>query len=109
MLLGNTARCRRGYYRVRVHGKARITALKSEEVFSKFEDFQTETTIHTGLALDPVATREVAESAFRLHYAQHFVQRLKKDLALRRKIGKSTWDVKYIDLVVKVDKDLIID
>jgi len=56
-----------------------------------------------------VATREVAESAFRLHYAQHFVQRLKKDLALRRKIGKSTWDVKYIDLVVKVDKDLIID
>lgn len=109
MLSGNTARCRRGYYRVRVHGKARITALKTEEVFSKFEDFHTETKIHVGLATDPLATQEVAESAFRLHYAQHFVQRLKEDLTLRRKVGKSTWDVKYIDLVVKVDKDLIID
>lgn len=97
-----------GWYCIRISALCRVTAALSDKVFHPFEHFSIQNIIRTEMAQHKSAVEDIAKSLLLQDYSAHFLERLKTDENLKKKIGKQQWSIEVRDLVIRVDKNEVL-
>lgn len=102
-----TDKYRIGYYKYHAKALMRCKDPSTGTVFLKFQPVSVNSSLLVCLAT-PEISKTIAISELSQVYNKIIVDAIKYNTDIKRRIGKTTWTVEFIDLVVKVYKDVII-
>lgn len=104
----NNDKYRVGYYRYYAKALVRCKDPSTDTVFLKFMPVEVHSTVLVCLASCDEILKTIVQSELTLEYSKIVRDKIKHNVDLKNKIGKTRWKTEYIDLVIRVYKDEIL-